>query len=125
MTEYLDIEDFLDLARAATGDEVGVRDYGLIESALARPQASVFGHDAYPDIHLKAAALFQSLARNHALIDGNKRSAWVACLTFLGINSHWVSASDDEHFDFVLDVATGKTAELDEIADQLRAWDAP
>jgi death-on-curing protein len=58
----------------------------LLESALARPRASVFGQDAYPDLHLKAAALLHSPARNHALVDGNKRLAWTACRTFLAIN---------------------------------------
>ena len=68
MTEYLDLEDLLEIARRAVGQDVAVRDYGLLESALARPRASVFGQDAYPDVHIKAAALFQSLARNHALM---------------------------------------------------------
>lgn len=58
--------------------EVLVRDVGLLESDLARPQASAFGEDAHPELHVKAAALLESLARNHALIDGNKRLAWVA-----------------------------------------------
>ena len=55
-----------------------VGDYGLIDSALARPRASVFGQGAYPDLHLKVAALLHSLARNHALVDGNKRLAWTS-----------------------------------------------
>ena len=67
MIEYLDLEDLLEVARRAVGEDVAVRDYGLLESALARPRASVFGQDAYPDVHRKAAALLQSLARNHAL----------------------------------------------------------
>jgi death-on-curing protein len=67
MTDYLDLEDLLEIAREAVGRDVVVRDYGLLESALARPRASVFGQDAYPDLHLKAAALLHSLARNHAL----------------------------------------------------------
>ncbi len=78
MIEYLDLDDLLEIARRAVGDEVKVRDYGLLESALARPRASVFGQDAYPDLHLKAAALLHSLARNRALVDGNKRLSWTA-----------------------------------------------
>ena len=52
-----------------------MRDYGLLEAAVARPQAAVFGKDAYPDLDSKARALLHSVARNHALIDGNKRLA--------------------------------------------------
>ena len=121
MTEYLDLDDVLEIAREAIGD-VDVGDYGLLESALARPRASVFGEDAYPDLHLKAAALLHSLARNHALVDGNKRLAWTACLTFLAINGQWISAPEDERFDFVIQVATGVVPELGKIAGQLRAW---
>jgi death on curing protein len=122
MTEYLDLDDVLEIAREAIGREVDVGDYGLLASALARPRASVFGEDAYPDLHLKAAALLHSLARNHALVDGNKRLAWTACLTFLAINGQWISAPEDERFDFVIQIATGVMPELGEIAGQLRAW---
>lgn len=122
MTEFLDLEDLLDIAREAVGNDVVVGDYGLLESALARPRASVFGQDAYPDLHLKAAALLHSLARNHALVDGNKRLAWTACRTFLAINAHWISAPEDERFDFVIGVATGAITGLDEIAERLRRW---
>ncbi len=122
MTDYLDLEDLLEIARVAVGSHVAVRDYGLLESALARPRASVFGQDAYPDLHQKAAALLHSLARNHALIDGNKRLAWTACRTFLAINAQWLSASEDERFDFVIGVATGAVPDLEEIAATLRRW---
>ena len=122
MTDYLDLEDLLDIARAAVGGDPEVRDYGLLESALARPRASVFGQDAYPDLHLKAAALLHSLARNHALVDGNKRLAWTACRTFLAINGQWISAPEDDRFEFVMQVATVVLADLDKIADRLRAW---
>lgn len=122
MTEYLDLDDQLEIARAAIGDAVAIRDYGLLESALARARASVFGQDAYPDLHLKAAALLHSLARNHALIDGNKRLAWTACRTFLAINDYWISAPEDDRFNFVIHVATGELPALDRIAEQLRTW---
>ncbi len=122
MIEYLDLEDLLEVARHAVGPDVAVRDYGLLESALARPRASVFGQDAYPDVHLKAAALLHSLARNHALVDGKKRLAWTACRTFLAINGEWISAPEDQRFDFVIAVATGAEPDLAEIAGQLRAW---
>ncbi len=122
MTEYLDLDDLIEVARQAVGPGVVVADYGLLESALARPRASVFGEDAYPDLHLKAAALLHSLLRNHALVDGNKRLAWTACRTFLAINGHWIRAPEDERFDFVVRVAAGTVRNLDEIATQLRTW---
>jgi death-on-curing protein len=122
MTEYLDLDDLLEIAHEAVSRDVVVGDYGLLESALARPRASVFGEDAYPDLHLKAAALLHSLARNHALVDGNKRLAWTACRTFLAINGQWISANEDDRFDFVISVATGAQPDLGEIADRLRSW---
>lgn len=85
MTRYLSLEDLLFVASQACG-EVIVRDYGLLESALARLAATVFGSDAYPTLHTKAAALLHSLTCNHALVDGNKRLAWAACAVFLGLD---------------------------------------
>lgn len=122
MTEYLDLEDLIEIAKRAIDPDVTIRDFGLLESALSRPRATVFGEDAYPDLFLKAAALMQSIARNHALVDGNKRLAWAACRTFLAINEQWVSAPEDDRFDFVVRVATGAEPELALIADQLREW---
>ena len=98
---YLSLDDLLRIADAAAGVEVMVRDVGLLESALGRPRTTVFGEDAYPDLHTKAAALLHSLARNHALVDGNKRLAWAAAAVFLGINGHRVSAGNDEVVEFV------------------------
>ena len=122
MIEYLDLDDLVKIARHAIGEDVTIKDVGLLESALARPRASAFGRDAYPDLHLKAAALFQSLARNHALVDGNKRLAWTACRTFLAINGQWISATENERFDLVIQVSTGAQGDIQEIAEQLRAW---
>ncbi|HEY6649062.1 MAG TPA: type II toxin-antitoxin system death-on-curing family toxin [Mycobacterium sp.] len=122
MIEYLDLDDLLDIAREAVGNDAAIGDYGLLESALARPRASVFGQDAYADLHLKAAALLHSLARYHALVDGNKRLAWTACRTFLAINGEWISAPEDDRFEFVIRVATGALFDLDEIGRHLRTW---
>ncbi|HKP39444.1 type II toxin-antitoxin system death-on-curing family toxin [Mycobacterium sp.] len=122
MTEYLDLDDLLDIAHAAVGGDVVVGDFGLLESALARPRASVFGQDAYPDLHVKAAALMQSLARNHALMDGNKRLAWTACRTLLAINGQWINGPEDDRFEFVIQVATGALPDVDKIAEHLRTW---
>lgn len=122
MTEHLDLEDLLNIAGAAIGKDPAVRDYGLLESALARARATVFGQEAYPDLHAKAAALLHSLARNHALVDGNKRLAWTACRTFLAINGQSISAPEDDRFEFVIRVAVGALADVDKIAQQLRTW---
>ncbi|MGA6157913.1 type II toxin-antitoxin system death-on-curing family toxin [Stenotrophomonas sp. NPDC087984] len=105
---YLTLTELLNLAERLGADEV--RDYGLLESALARPQASIFGQDAYPDMWQKAAALMESLARNHALVDGNKRLSWYATWVFLHVNGHPLSADFDvdEAERFVLSVCQGE-----------------
>ncbi|MEY4898576.1 MAG: hypothetical protein RL294_387 [Actinomycetota bacterium] len=83
-----------------------VRDLGLIQSALARPETSLFGEPAYPTIDLKGAALMESLAKNHPLFDGNKRSAWLGLNYFLELNNLEIVATEDEAFGYILDVAT-------------------
>lgn len=122
MIRYLSLDDLLRIARAAVAAEVVVRDAGLLESALARPQTTVFGDDAYPSLHLKAAALLHSLARNHPLLDGNKRLAWAATAVFLGINGHRVVAGQDDVVDFVIAVAAGSLEDLEKLPEQLAAW---
>lgn len=113
---FLDLEDLVELTRALGAGPV--RDLGLLDSASARPQSSAFGVDAYPTLELKTAALLHSLARNHALVDGNKRLAWVATVVFLDLNGVTVGLADDDAFTLVMDVAQGQ-AELAEIADRL------
>ena len=113
---YLELEDILALSERAG---FTVTDYGLVESAMARPRASVFGEDAYPGIHEKAAALMQSVATNHALADGNKRSAWAATRLFYGLNDYRVSASENERFDLIIAVATRQLDTVAAIADRL------
>lgn len=104
--EYLDLDDVINLAVVLLGDPAPIRDLGLLGSAVARPQTTAFGDDAYPDICTKAAALLQSIVTNHALIDGNKRLGWLSTAVFLEINSIEVSrASNDEVYDLVIDVA--------------------
>jgi death-on-curing protein len=119
---YLSLDDLLRIADAACGVEVIVRDVGLLESALGRPRTTVFGEDAYPDLHTKAAALLHSLARNRALVDGNKRLAWAATAVFLGINGHRVSATNDKVVEFVIAVASGVLDDVGPIAGRLRGW---
>ena len=119
--EFLQLEDVLALVRRMFGDPLPIRDMGLLGSAVERPQTTVFGEDAYPDIWTKAAALCHSVANNHALVDGNERLAWVATATFLEINDIDVSAaSNDDVYDFVISVVVDHQ-EIAEIAEQLRA----
>jgi death-on-curing protein len=116
--QYLTLPELLNLAKRLGAAEV--RDFGLLDSALARPQASVFGQDAYPDVWQKAAALMESLARNHALVDGNKRIAWYATWVFLHMNGHPLSADFDvdEAERFVLAVCQGGL-DMPKIAEEL------
>ena len=117
--EFLDLDDVLTLASALLGDPPPIRDLGLLGSAVARPQTTAFGADAYPDIWAKAAALLQSVVNNHALIDGNKRLGWLSTAVFLEINGVEVSrACNDDVYDLVIDVATGR-ASVEEIAERL------
>lgn len=117
--EYLDLEDLLGIVRALG---IGpVRDAGLLDSAAARPRASAFGEDIYETVDLKAAALLHSLAWNRALVDGNKRLAWLAVVVFLDLNNREVSLTDDEVFGLVMNVASGQTSDLNEIAASLRS----
>lgn len=103
---YLELEDLLHLTRRLG---IGpIRDLGLLDAACARPRATAFGIDAYPTVHQKAAALLHSIARNHALIDGNKRLAWLATVVFLDLNGLSVTLADDEAFDLVVRIAEGE-----------------
>lgn len=104
MTTYLDIEDALQVV-----DRYGfhIRDVGLLASALARPATTVMGAEAYPDLAVKAAALLESVARFHPLIDGNKRTAWTLMVLLLWINGYRHDFTTDEGFDLVVGVAGG------------------
>lgn len=119
--EYLDLDDVIELAGRLLADPPPIRDVGLLGSAVARPQTSAFGEDAYPDVWTKAAALLQSVVKNHALVDGNKRLGWLTTAVFLEINGVGVThVSNDAVYDFVMGVAGG-SAEVDEIATELRS----
>jgi death-on-curing protein len=96
-----------------------VRDIGLLDSATARPRSSAFGEDAYPTITLKAAALLHSLVNNHALLDGNKRIAWLATVVFLDLNGLNPTLTHNEAFDLVWEVAAS-SVDVEGIAANLR-----
>jgi len=117
---FLDLDDLLRVAARTLGGPPVIRDHGLLESALARPRASAFGRDAYADLHHKAAALLHSLARNHALVDGNKRLALAATIAFLGINGLRLTLSNDHAYELVIAVATGELDDVSSIATILR-----
>jgi death on curing protein len=123
--KYLSLDDLLTIATTATGSEPMVRDFGLLQAAADRPQTTVFGNDAYPSIHTKAAAMLQSIARNHALVDGNKRTAWLATYVFYDLNGYELDApNDDDPVALMLDVVT-EHLEVDEIAGRLTPWAKP
>jgi death-on-curing protein len=116
---YLTLDDLLHVADRTLG-EFQVRDAGLLESAAARPQATAFGADAYPRLPEKAAALLHSLARNHPLVDGNKRLALAATIAFLGLNGRRLALTNDEAYDLVVAVAAGSLDDIAAIARGLR-----
>lgn len=116
--EHLDLETLLILTKRLGAGPV--RDPGLLESAVARPRTTVFGEDAYPTLAGKAAALLHSICRNHALVDGNKRLAWLTAVSFLGLNGFDVALEDDDAFELVMGVAEGRM-DVDEIASALEA----
>jgi death-on-curing protein len=118
--EYLDVEDLVALAARLLGDPPPIRDLGLLGSAAARPAASAFGEDAYPEIWLKAAALLQSLVKSHPLVDGDKRLGWLSTAVFLEMNGvDSTRASNDDVYDFVMSVAAGQLS-VEQIAEGLR-----
>lgn len=116
----LDAGDLVRIAARVLGHEPELRDAGLLESAAGRPFASAFGADAYPTLPLKAAALLHSLARNHPLVDGNKRLALAATIVFLGINGEQLALTEDEAYDLTVAVATGELDDVALIAARLR-----
>jgi death-on-curing protein len=121
VTRYLTTEQALRIARPAVGGRVDVRDLGLLDAAVHRPRASVLGQDAYPDLYTKAAALLHSLARNHPLVDGNKRLAWLATYVFCAKNGVELDPTDDDAYDMVVHVAAGEIDDVDAIAGWLRS----
>jgi death-on-curing protein len=120
-TEFLNLDDVLDLCRKLLGDPPPVRDIGLLGSAVARPQTTLGEEDAYPTITEKAAALLQSLVINHALIDGNKRLGWLATAVFLEINNFSVAhVPNDDVYELIMHVASNNPP-LSDIVQRLHA----
>lgn len=122
MTEHLDLDDLLAAAEAALKRAPEIRDLGILEAAVARTRASIYGEDAYPDPDLKAAALLHSVVTGHALIDGDKRLGWVAVRLFLRLNERDLRAPIDDAFHLVRSIADGSLRDVGDIAARLRPW---
>jgi death on curing protein len=122
---YLTVPELLHVAGRALGSEPKLRDIGLLEAAAARPAASAFGRDAYPDLNAKAAALLHSLARNHALVDGNKRLALAGTIAFYGLNGRRLTLTNQEAYDLVMAVADGQLDDVAAIAARLETATEP
>jgi death-on-curing protein len=108
---------------AETGGEHGVRDLGLLQSAVARPQAVFEGKTLYKDIYGKAAALLESLVNNHPFVDGNKRTGITSAALCLHLNNYTLTASNQEVEKFVLSVASGEK-KYESIVDWFRKFTA-
>ncbi|MGW6574832.1 type II toxin-antitoxin system death-on-curing family toxin [Streptomyces sp. NPDC054945] len=122
---HLTLAEVLDLARdacLAQDQPVELRAPGLLESAVHRPRARMYGTPAYEDPYEHAAALLHALATNHPLVDGNKRTAWLAAATFLAVNGVDLGDADQETaYGLVIDVAAGHESDVARIAHRLRS----
>ena len=121
---YLDVDEVIRLHGREVGEGVGLRDKNLLEGAVERPRQSAFGDDAYPTIESKAAALFESLVRNHPFIDGNKRIGVLASFVFLEINGFEVEATNDEVVETVLSLIV-RDIDFDALVGRIRSWIRP
>lgn len=117
MTRYLTLVELIIINEQIIGKRASLRDVDLLEAAVIRPQSSAFGADAYPTLAEKAAALLHSLARNHAFVDGNKRTAAVAVILFLELNGYTVRWNDEAALEFIVASATGAHT-----LEQIAAW---
>ncbi|MDQ3610823.1 MAG: type II toxin-antitoxin system death-on-curing family toxin [Actinomycetota bacterium] len=118
---HLDLADLRAVGAIVLDSPMTVRDWGLLESALARPRTTVFGADAYPSVWEKAAALLHSLVRNHGLVDGNKRVGFTAGILLLHKNGIDVTFEEDDAYDLAIGLAEGRL-DVPEIAEKLRGW---
>ncbi|MBP2705942.1 type II toxin-antitoxin system death-on-curing family toxin [Microbispora sp. RL4-1S] len=125
MTVYLTKADLLAIAEEIL-PTVGLRDGGQFHAAVLRPQTTVYGEDAYPDLWTKAAALMQSVIIGHPLVDGNKRLGWASAVVFLELNGETLTGTDTDAAEaLVIAVTTGELDDVHEIAKRLRDLDEP
>lgn len=125
VVRHLTTEQALVIAEAAVGGPVAMRDLGLLDAAVHRPQAEMFGVPAYADLFEQAAALLHGIVTSHPLVDGNKRLGWLAMWVFLAKNDVVLDDEDDEAYDLVIDVASGAERDVANIAERLRAMSRP
>jgi death-on-curing protein len=125
VTEFLTVDDALEVARLVTGEPPRVRDFADLDAALARPQETEDGRSVFPGIWDKAAVLMESLGHSYALVDGNKRLTWNATWYFLGVNGHPLAEPLDEEaaFQFMYDLVRGRVT-APAIAERLRKFAA-
>ncbi|SFL92772.1 type II toxin-antitoxin system death-on-curing family toxin [Salibacterium qingdaonense] len=110
---------FMMMKKFKDEEQAGIKDQGLLESAVHRPKQSDFGEGAYPGLFEKASALFESLARNHCFHNGNKRTAFAAVDVFLKKNGCKINKNDTENENFTVSAAQGEVTFAD-IADWLK-----
>ncbi|GAA4832595.1 type II toxin-antitoxin system death-on-curing family toxin [Luteimicrobium xylanilyticum] len=120
--EYLEVDDLLAAGRALLEKEPVVRDWGALDSAVHRPQSSMFGVEAYPTLDTKAAALMLSVVQNHALVDGNKRLGVVAVVVFYGLNGRRFVAPHEELFSLTMAIADGSLGDVATVAATIAPW---
>lgn len=123
MTRYLTVDDVCRINEAEVRKH-RVTNFGLVESAVFRPQQSVMGRDAYPDLHSKAAALFHAIANNHGFLEGNKRTAVLAVILFYNLNGWQVRVEQDQLVDFAVGAVVDHL-DVPAIAKQLATWTLP
>jgi death-on-curing protein len=125
--EFLDIDDIIEVQQhliEAYGGEPGLRDSGLLQSAMAMPQAMFGGVFLHEDLYQMAAAYLFHIVKNHPFVDGNKRAGTAAAIVFLDINNVEVRADQDDLATFVVEVADGKH-EKSAIAEYFRRHSVP
>jgi death-on-curing protein len=95
------------MKRMNDAEQAGVKDHSLLDSAVHRPQQSLFGEDAYPTLLDKAAALLESLVKNHCFHNGNKRTAYLVVKSFLLVNGYHLQMERSYAVEFIVDIAKG------------------
>ncbi|MEU6985588.1 type II toxin-antitoxin system death-on-curing family toxin [Streptomyces sp. NPDC046324] len=122
-SRFLTLAEVTEIAGIAFGGGGApeLRAPGLLESAVHRPRARMFGQSAYGDVYEQAAALLHAVATNHPFVDGNKRAAWLSAAVFLGVNGVDLAGVDQERaYALVIDVAGGEVEEISAVAERLR-----
>jgi death on curing protein len=120
VTIYLVTDDVLTINQRLVGPDQ-LRDFGLLDAAVTKPQMSAHGADAYPTIHEKAAALLYGLARNHPFVTANKRTAWMATAMFYMVNGYNMYVEASRVVGLTVDAAEGQI-DIAGIAAILKEW---